>query len=44
MEAEMRKLRLELKQRMDMYSAACKEALTEKHKVLTEIYLCVDFL
>ncbi|KAK9923107.1 hypothetical protein M0R45_031540 [Rubus argutus] len=32
MEAEMRKLRLELKHKMDMYSAACKEALTEKHK------------
>ncbi|XP_031268174.1 U-box domain-containing protein 52-like [Pistacia vera] len=30
-EAEMRRLRLELKQTMDMYSAACKEALTAKH-------------
>ncbi|KAK4564710.1 hypothetical protein RGQ29_006687 [Quercus rubra] len=33
-EAEMRRLRLELKQTMDMYSTACKEALTAKQKVL----------
>ncbi|KAM0870315.1 hypothetical protein ACQ4PT_040106 [Festuca glaucescens] len=32
MEAEMRRLRLELKQTMDMYSTACKEALTAKQK------------
>ncbi|KAK1277523.1 U-box domain-containing protein 34 [Acorus gramineus] len=32
-EAEMKRLRLELKQTMDMYSAACKEALTEKQKM-----------
>ncbi|KAK2646203.1 hypothetical protein Ddye_021398 [Dipteronia dyeriana] len=31
-EAEMRRLRLELKQTMEMYSAACKEALTAKQK------------
>ncbi|KAL6970648.1 non-specific serine,threonine protein kinase [Sarracenia purpurea var. burkii] len=31
-EAEMRKLKLELKQTMDMYSTACKEALTAKQK------------
>ncbi|GLT28657.1 hypothetical protein SLA2020_035720 [Shorea laevis] len=31
-EAEMRRLKLELKQTMDMYSAACKEALTAKQK------------
>ncbi|KAM3741864.1 hypothetical protein ACB098_07G029500 [Castanea mollissima] len=31
-EAEMRRLRLELKQTMDMYSTACKEALTAKQK------------
>ncbi|KAK1282510.1 U-box domain-containing protein 34 [Acorus calamus] len=31
--AEMKRLRLELKQTMDMYSAACKEALTEKQKM-----------
>ncbi|EOA22269.1 hypothetical protein CARUB_v10002865mg [Capsella rubella] len=31
-EAEMRKLKLELKQTMDMYSSACKEALTAKRK------------
>ncbi|CAM0943582.1 unnamed protein product [Alopecurus aequalis] len=32
MEAEMKRLRLELKQTMDMYSTACKEALTAKQK------------
>ncbi|KAK7841715.1 u-box domain-containing protein 52 [Quercus suber] len=31
-EAEMRRLRLELKQTMDMYSTACKEALTANQK------------
>ncbi|XP_031378223.1 U-box domain-containing protein 35-like [Punica granatum] len=31
-EAEMRRLRLELKQTIDMYSTACKEALTAKEK------------
>jgi len=31
-EAEMRRLKLELKQTMEMYSTACKEALTAKHK------------
>lgn len=30
----MRRLRLELRQTMDMYSAACKEALSAKQKVL----------
>lgn len=29
----MRRLRLELKQTMEMYSTACKEALTAKQKV-----------
>ncbi|XP_062159120.1 U-box domain-containing protein 35-like isoform X2 [Alnus glutinosa] len=33
-EAEMRRLRLELKQTMDMYNTACKEALTAKQKAL----------
>ncbi|RLM56334.1 U-box domain-containing protein 35-like isoform X2 [Panicum miliaceum] len=33
-EAEMKRLRLELKQTMDMYSAACKEALTAKQKAM----------
>ncbi|KAG0491321.1 hypothetical protein HPP92_004719 [Vanilla planifolia] len=33
-EAEMKRLRLELKQTMDMYSNACKEALTAKHKAM----------
>ncbi|KAF9661939.1 hypothetical protein SADUNF_Sadunf18G0001200 [Salix dunnii] len=32
-EAEMRRLKLELKQTMQMYSSACKEALTAKQKV-----------
>ncbi|KAM5578531.1 U-box domain-containing protein 52 [Rosa sericea] len=31
-ELEMRRLRLELKQTMEMYNTACKEALTAKHK------------
>ncbi|XVE70882.1 hypothetical protein DITRI_Ditri10aG0105900 [Diplodiscus trichospermus] len=31
-EAEMRRLKLELKQTMDMYSTACKEALTAKRQ------------
>ncbi|CAL9231640.1 unnamed protein product [Arabidopsis halleri] len=31
-ETEMRRLKLELKQTMDMYSSACKEALTAKRK------------
>lgn len=29
----MKRLRLELKQTMDMYSTACKEAITAKQKV-----------
>ncbi|CAA0821487.1 Protein kinase protein with adenine nucleotide alpha hydrolases-like domain [Striga hermonthica] len=33
-EAEMRRLKQELKQTMDMYSTACKEALTAKQKAL----------
>lgn len=32
LEAEMRRLRLELKQTMDMYSNACKEAISAKQK------------
>ncbi|KAI9124612.1 hypothetical protein K1719_004534 [Acacia pycnantha] len=32
MEAEMRRLKLELKQTMDMYSSACKEAFTARQK------------
>ena len=31
----MRRLKLELKQTMDMYSTACREALTAKQKVAT---------
>jgi hypothetical protein len=33
MEAEMRRLKLELKQTMEMYNTACKEALTAQQKV-----------
>ncbi|KAJ0984146.1 hypothetical protein J5N97_002502 [Dioscorea zingiberensis] len=33
-EAEMKRLRLELKQTMDMYSTACREALTAKQKAM----------
>ncbi|KAK7251468.1 hypothetical protein RIF29_34699 [Crotalaria pallida] len=33
-EAEMRRLKLELKQTMEMYSTACKEALTAKEKAV----------
>lgn len=33
MESEIRRLRLELKQTMEMYSTACKEALIAKKKV-----------
>lgn len=33
-EAEMRRLKQELRQTMDMYSTACKEALTAKQKVM----------
>ncbi|XP_059644421.1 U-box domain-containing protein 52-like isoform X2 [Cornus florida] len=33
-EAEMRRLKLELKQTMDLYSTACKEALTAKQKAI----------
>ncbi|XP_048331328.1 U-box domain-containing protein 51 isoform X2 [Ziziphus jujuba] len=32
LEAEMRRLKLELKQTMDMYSSACKEAISAKNK------------
>ncbi|WVZ73365.1 hypothetical protein U9M48_021677 [Paspalum notatum var. saurae] len=34
MEAEMKRLRQELKQTMDMYSTACKEALSAKQKAM----------
>lgn len=33
MDAEMRRLKLELQKTMDLYSTACKEALTAKQKV-----------
>lgn len=35
MEAEMRKLKQELKQTLNMYSTARKEAVTAKHEVLS---------
>lgn len=39
-EAEMRRLKQELVQMMEMYSTACKEALCEKEKVCkTTIFL-----
>ncbi|KAL2318015.1 hypothetical protein Fmac_031891 [Flemingia macrophylla] len=34
MEAEMKKLRLKLKQTMEMYSSACKEAITAQNKAI----------
>ena len=34
-EAEMMRLKQELKQTMEMYSTACKEALTAKQKVMS---------
>ncbi|WOG81319.1 hypothetical protein DCAR_0100465 [Daucus carota subsp. sativus] len=34
LDAEMRRLKLELKQTMDMYSTACKEALSAKQKAM----------
>lgn len=39
MEAEMRRLKLELKQTMEMYNTACKEALTAQQKVWINIWL-----
>lgn len=35
----MRRLKLELKQTMEMYSTACKEALTAKQKVKEIVFL-----
>lgn len=34
LEAEMKRLKLELKQTMDMYSSACKEAISANNKVM----------
>lgn len=39
MEAEMKRLKLELKQTMDMYSTACKEAISAKQKALIFILI-----
>ena len=41
-EAQMRRLRLELKQTMDMYSSACKEALTARQEVFI-IHMALNF-
>ena len=43
MEDEMKRLRMELKQTIDMYHAACKEAVTAKQKVLART-LDLNFL
>jgi len=37
-EAEMRRLRLELKQTMEMYNSACKEAIDAKQKVCSMLH------
>lgn len=39
----MRRLKQELKQTMEMYSTACKEALTAKQKVLNLGFWSLDF-
>lgn len=36
-EAEMKRLKLELKQTMDMYSTACKEAISARQKVTNKL-------
>ncbi|KAI3468440.1 hypothetical protein Pfo_025103 [Paulownia fortunei] len=41
-EAEMRRLKQELKQTMDMYSTACKEALSAREKALEEAQLAEE--
>lgn len=41
-EAEMRRLKLELQKTMEMYSTACKEALTAKQKVEATAYFCIS--
>lgn len=43
-EAQMRRLRLELKQTMDMYSSACREALTARHEVIIILYSYISML
>jgi len=42
-EAQMKRLRLELKQTMDMYSSACREALTARNEVII-IYIDISML
>jgi hypothetical protein len=42
-EAEMKRLKLELKQTMDMYSSACKEAISAKNKVHTMHISCTEY-
>lgn len=41
LETEMRRLRVELKQTMDMYSAACREAMSAKQKVRVQIGMLI---
>lgn len=36
-EGEMRRLKMELKQTMDLYNTACKEALTANHKAMSMV-------
>lgn len=43
-EAEMRRLKQELIQMMDMYSTACKEALSEKEKVHKTTFFFWNFM
>ena len=38
----MRKLRFELKGKMEMYESACKEALEAKQKVRTDTSFCIS--
>lgn len=54
MKDQMKRLKIEVKQTMDMYHAACKEALQAKHKVLNNyvyhshthrrVYVCMSKL
>ncbi|KAK7349063.1 hypothetical protein VNO77_06115 [Canavalia gladiata] len=41
-ETDMRRLKLELKQTMEMYSAACREALTAQHKLVELDHLRIE--
>ncbi|GAU34848.1 hypothetical protein TSUD_259280 [Trifolium subterraneum] len=41
-EADMRRLKLELKQTMEMYNTACREALTAQHKLMEMSHLKIE--